>query len=75
MGNTKPIGVAYLDQDIDGGTIGATNPKSIRGTTVYATEQLGYTNSSYGTVTQQTSKNTGVTLNKTCGSITMNNAQ
>ena len=75
MANTKPIGVAYLDQDIDGGTIGATNPQPINGTTVFATTQLGYTNAAYGTVTQQTNKATGVTINKTAGTITTANAQ
>jgi hypothetical protein len=75
MGNTKPIGVAYSDQDIDGGTIGATNPKNITGSVIYATEQLGYTNGSYGTVTQQNNKATGVTINNTCGTITTANAQ
>lgn len=75
MSFTKPIGVAYLDQDIDGGIIGATNPQTIKGTNIYATQQLGYTNGSYGTVTQQTSKNTTVVLNNTCGSITTHNAQ
>ena len=52
MSFTKPIGVAFLDQDIDGGIIGATNPQTIKGTTIYATQQLGYTNGSFGTVTQ-----------------------
>jgi hypothetical protein len=75
MSFTKPIGVAYLDQDIDGGIIGATNPQSITGTTVFATDQIGYTNGAYGTVTQQNNKATGVTLNKTAGTITTANAQ
>ena len=75
MSNSIAIGVAYLDQNIDGGIIGASNPRAIKGTTVYATSQLGYTNGSYGTVTQLTNKATGVTLNKTCGSITMASAQ
>ena len=75
MSFTKPIGVAYLDQDIDGGIIGATNPQTITGTIVYATSQLGYTNGAYGTVTQLTNKATGVTLNKSAGTITTANAQ
>ena len=75
MGNTKPIGVAYSDQDIDGGTIGATNPKSIKGTLVYATQELGYANSAYGAVTQTGNKASGVTLNAPCGVITTANAQ
>ena len=75
MSNSKPIGVAYLDQDIDGGIIGATNPQSIKGSVIYATSQLGYTNGAYGTVTQLTNKATGVTINKTAGTITTANAQ
>tara|TARA_R110000868_G_scaffold404382_1_gene682478 strand:+ start:323 stop:778 length:456 start_codon:yes stop_codon:yes gene_type:complete len=75
MSFTKPIGVAYLDQDIDGGIIGATNPQAIKGTIIYATTQLGYTNGSYGTVTQLNNKATGVTINNTCGTITTANAQ
>lgn len=43
---------------------------------VYATKPFGYGGSGTGgTVTQATSKSTGVTLNKLCGQITMNNAQ
>ena len=62
MSNTKSIGVAFLDQDI----IGAQY--------VLSGEQLGYTTDAQGTVTQATSKSTGVTLNKSAGQITMNNA-
>lgn len=68
MSFTKPIGVVYLDQDI----IGAD---TVSATVVYATSQLGYTNAAYGTVTQQNNKATGVTLNKTAGTITTANAQ
>ena len=74
MGNTKSIGVAYSDQDIDGGTIGATTPSTIVGTTVYATSEIGYSAVAQGTVTQATSKSTAVTLDKSAGRITMNNA-
>jgi len=74
MGNTKSIGVAYSDQDIDGGTIGATTPSTIVGTTVYATTEIGYSAAAQGTVTQATSKSTAVTLDKSAGRITMNNA-
>jgi len=62
MSNTKPIGVAYTDQDIIGSQY------------VLSSEQLGYTTDAQGTVTQATSKSTGVTLNKPAGQITMNNA-
>ena len=61
--NTKPIGVAYEDQNI----IGADR--------VYVDSELGYTAAAQGTVTQATSKSTAVTLNKAAGRITMNNAQ
>jgi hypothetical protein len=60
--NTKPIGVAYEDQNI----IGADN--------ILSDNQLGYTANAQGTVTQLTDKSTAVTLNKSAGRITMNNA-
>ena len=62
MANTKPIGVAYTDQDIVGAQY------------VLSDEQLGYTTAAQGTVTQATSKSTAVTLNKAAGQITMNGA-
>lgn len=42
---------------------------------VISTGKLGYATGTGGTVTQLTSKSTGVTLDKVCGQITMNNAQ
>ena len=62
MSNTKPIGVAYTDQDIIGSQY------------ILSDEQFGYTANAQGTVTQATSKSTAVTLNKSAGQITMNNA-
>ena len=64
MSNSKPIGVAYTDQDIIGSQY------------VLSSEQLGYTTDAQGTVTQGSSsgKATAVTLNKSAGTITMNNA-
>jgi len=59
MSNTKATGVAYLDPEFS---------------TCYATEELGYAAAAQGTVTQATSKSTAVTLNKSAGRITMNNA-
>ena len=59
MSNTKATGVAYLDPEFS---------------TCYATDELGYATSAQGTVTQATDKTTGVTLNKSAGRITMNNA-
>mgnify|MGYP003661662887 CR=1 FL=1 len=46
MSNTKPIGVAYLDQDI----IGADY--------IYSANELGYTAAATGSVTQATSQST-----------------
>ena len=57
--NTKATGVAYLDPEFS---------------TCYATEELGYAASAQGSVTQLTDKSTAVTLNKSMGRITMNNA-
>ena len=62
MSNTKPIGVAYTDQDIIGADF------------IYSAGELGYTSAAQGTVTQATDKGTAVTLNKSAGRITMNNA-
>lgn len=59
MPNTKATGVAYLDPEFS---------------TCYATEELGYSSAAQGTVTQATDKSTAVTLNKSMGRITMNNA-
>lgn len=68
MSNSISIGVAFLDQDIVGANV-------VSAKTIYATDQLGYTNGAYGTVTQSNNKATGVTLNKTAGTITTSNAQ
>ena len=62
MSNSKSIGIAYSDQNIDGAD------------TLLCDGQLGYTAAAQGTVTQATSKSTAVTLNKSAGRITMNNA-
>ena len=67
MGNTKPIGVAYSDQDI----VGADNLSAVD---IYATDEIGYAADAQGTVTQLSNKGTAVTLNKSAGQITMNNA-
>jgi hypothetical protein len=60
--NTISIGVAYLDQEIVGSD------------RILTDRELGYTANAQGTVTQATSKSTAVTLNKSAGVITMNNA-
>jgi hypothetical protein len=59
MSNSVATGVAYQDPEF---------------TTMFASEQIGYTAAAQGTVTQATDKSTGVTLNKSAGRITMNNA-
>lgn len=59
MSNSVATGVAYQDPEF---------------TTCFVSEQLGYTAAAQGTVTQLTDKATGVTLNKSAGRITMNNA-
>jgi hypothetical protein len=59
MSNSIATGVAYNDPEFS---------------TVYATGEIGYAASGQGTVTQITSKSTGVTLNKSAGRITMNDA-
>ena len=59
MSNSVATGVAYADPEF---------------TTMFVTEQLGYAAAGQGTVTQLTDKSTGVTLNKSAGRITMNNA-
>ena len=58
MPNTQSTGIAYADPEF---------------TTCFVSEQLGYATGAQGTVTQATSKSTGVTLNKSAGRITMNN--
>ena len=62
MGNTRSIGVAYSDQDISGSDV------------IESSGIFGYTAAAQGTVTQLTDKSTAVTLNKSAGRITMNNA-
>ena len=59
MSNTQPIGVAFADPEL---------------TTMYASQEIGYSTAAQGAVTQATSKSTGVTLNKSAGKITMNGA-
>ena len=57
--NTQAVGVAYSDPEF---------------TTCFASQELGYSAAAQGTVTQGTDKSTAVTLNKSMGRITMNNA-
>lgn len=57
MPNSISTGVAYADPEF---------------TTCYASQEIGYSAAAQGTVTQATSKSTGVTLNRSAGRITMN---
>jgi len=59
MSNSVATGVAYSDPEF---------------TTCYASAEIGYSTAAQGAVTQLTDKSTGVTLNKSAGRITMNNA-
>jgi len=68
VANTKPIGVAYEDQNI----IGAT---TVQAANILTTGQIGYAAGAYGTVTQQNNKTTGVTVNSSSGQITTANSQ
>ena len=53
---------------------GATTAAAVTGTNILATNTLGYSAGSGGTVTQATDKGTAVTLNKINGEIVMNGA-
>lgn len=64
-----------------GGAFQTTDDVAITGSvtttgalTSTGTAGVGYSAGAGSTVTQATSKSTGVTINKTCGTITMNNA-
>jgi len=68
MGNSKAIGVAYSDQNIIGADI-------VSAGTVYASGQIGYSNTNYGSVTQSNNKSTDVTINTPSGQIITANSQ
>ena len=53
MANTKPIGVAYEDQNIIGADI-------VEATDIVTTGTIGYAASAFGTVTQTNNKTTAV---------------
>jgi hypothetical protein len=59
MSNSLATGVAFLDPEFS---------------TVYATQEIGYSPDAQGTVTQLTNKSTPVTINKSAGRIIMSNA-
>ena len=68
MANTKPIGVAYEDQNIIGADI-------VEATDIVTTGTIGYAANAFGTVTQSNNKNTAVTLNTPSGQITTASSQ
>jgi hypothetical protein len=68
MANTKPIGVAYEDQNI-------INADIVKATDIVTTGTIGYAASVFGTVTQTNNKNTAVTLNTPSGQITTASSQ
>lgn len=68
MANTKPIGVAYEDQNI----IGADTVQAVD---IACTSTIGYAADAFSTVTQTNNKTTGVTINTPSGQITTANAQ
>jgi len=68
MANTKPIGVAYEDQNI-------INADIVKATDIVCTSTIGYAAAAFGTVTQSNNKTTAVTINTPSGQITTANAQ
>ena len=71
---TGEVNITKVDIDsgaIDGTTVGASTPASVKGTTVEATTSIGYPAGTGGTVTQLTSRTTGVTLDKITGEIVL----
>lgn len=71
---TGEVNITKVDIDggaIDGTTVGATIPAAVRGTTVQATTSIGYPAGTGGTVTQGTSRTTGVTLDRITGGIVL----
>ena len=68
MANTKPIGVAYEDQNIIGADI-------VQAANISATGTIGYAAGAYTTVTQTNNKTTAVTSNTPSGQIITANSQ
>ena len=68
MANTKPIGVAYEDQNIIGADI-------VKAANIATTGTIGYAAGAYDTVTQTNNKTTAVTINTPSGQIITANAQ
>jgi hypothetical protein len=68
MANTKPIGVAYEDQNIIGAEI-------VQAENIATTGTIGYAAGAYDTVTQTNNKTTAVTINTPSGQIITANSQ
>lgn len=81
MATQDASAVTVTGGSIDGTNIGAVTPGTVNATSVTSTGGItssgggiGYTAGAGGTITQLTSKATGVTLNELTGLITMSNA-
>jgi hypothetical protein len=68
------VRIGFVIVAADGTGVMYSSPKFYENGTVNGTGKIGYLTGSGGTVTQATSKTTGVTLHKTNGQITMHNA-
>lgn len=68
------VRIGFVIVASDGAGVLYASPKFYENGYVNGTGKIGYLTGSGGTVTQLTSKSTGVTLNKTNGQITMNSA-
>lgn len=68
------VRIGFVIVAADGTGVLYASPKFYENGYVNGTGKIGYLTGSGGTVTQATSKSTGVTLNTTNGQITMNNA-
>ena len=71
---TGEVNISKVDIDggaIDGTVIGGATPAAGTFTDALATDNVGYTTGNGGTVTQLTSRTTGVTLNAPSGQITL----
>jgi hypothetical protein len=77
LGSAQIADGSILDADVaNNAAIAGTKISPVFGAqAVTSTTSVGYATGAGGAVTQETSKSTGVTLNKICGAITTNNAE
>jgi hypothetical protein len=83
IGGSSRFSVSKAGNVSAAGTLAVTGASTLTGAVTFkaaaksdsATAGIGYATGAGGTVTQATSKSTGVTLDKICGEIVMNNAQ